>query len=79
MKMNERLYDLYHIPSHILPQEVYLMDLAEQCANLEAHVRELAVKLSARDRKMLVGYLELRDELEYQSVKTALRFSKYIK
>ena len=62
-----------------MPQDVYLQELAEQCARLEERVRALAEKLSDNDRQLLEGYLDLRDELEYQSVKTALRFSKYVK
>lgn len=55
------------------------MDLAEECAYMEERVRALMVKLPARDRELLESYLDIRDELEFQSVKTALRFSKYVK
>ena len=71
--------DLYYIPDRCLPQDVHLMDIAEHCVHLEEQVRALSKKLPARDRETLESYLELRDELEYQSVKTALRFSKYVK
>ena len=77
--MDERLNDLYDAPGQYLPQDVYLQDLAEQCAHMEERVRALAEKLSDDDRELLECYLDLRDELEYQSVKTALRFSKYVK
>lgn len=77
--MDERLNDLFYAPRQYLPQDVYLQDLAEQCAHLEERVRVLAEKLSDDDRELLECYLDLRDELEYQSVKTALRFSKYVK
>ena len=55
------------------------MDLAEQCAHMEARVRELMIRLPAFDRELLESYLDIRDELEFQSVKVALRFSKYVK
>lgn len=77
--MDERLNDLYKAPRQFVPQDVYLQDLAEQCACLEERVRTMAEKLSDEDRELLEGYLDLRDELEYQSVRTALRFSKYVK
>ena len=77
--MDERLCDLYKIPQQSLPQDIYLMDLAEECAHMEERVRALMAKLPARDRELLEGYLDIRDELEFQSVKTALRFSKYVK
>ena len=55
------------------------MDLAEECAHMEERVRALMSRLPDSDRELLQGYLEIRDDLEYQSVKTALRFSKYVK
>ena len=77
--MDKRLIDLYQIPQSSLPQDIYLMDLAEECAHMEERVRALMVKLPARERELLESYLDIRDELEFQSVKTALRFSKYVK
>jgi len=77
--VNEKLKDLYQIPERVLPQDLYLQDLAEQCAHLEERIRALAGKLPAEDRDVLENYLDVRDELEFQSVKTALRFSKYVK
>ena len=77
--MDERLYDLYRIPQNSLPQDIYLMDLAEECAHMEERVRAWMCKLPADERELLESYLDIRDELEFQSVKTALRFSKYVK
>lgn len=77
--MNEKLADLYQIPEQSLPQDMYLLDLAEHCAHLEARVRVLAERLPDAERELLESYLDIRDELEYQSVKLALRFSKYVK
>ena len=77
--MNERLNDLYRIPDRVLPQEVHLLDLAEQCAQLEQRVRDVTERLSGDDRELLSSYLDMRDELEYQTVKLALRFRKYVK
>ena len=77
--MDERLNDLYRLPPQSLPQDIYLMDLAEQCAHMEVRVRELMIRLPAFDRELLESYLDIRDELEFQSVKVALRFSKYVK
>ncbi len=77
--MNERLYDIYRIPKQSSPQDLYLLDLAEQCAHLEIRVHKLMEGLTESDRETLKSYLDIRDELEYQSVKTALKFSKYVK
>ena len=77
--MDERLHDFYNIPQNSLPQDIYLMDLAEECAHMEERVRAWLRKLPAAEREVLESYLDIRDELEFQSVKTALRFSKYVK
>ena len=77
--MDERLHDLYQIPQKSLPQDIYLMDLAEACAHMEERVRALIVKLPVKDRELLESYLDIRDELEFQRVKMALRFSKNVK
>ncbi|MGN0999863.1 MAG: hypothetical protein ACI4PO_09950 [Faecousia sp.] len=77
--MEERLKVLYRIPEKVLPQDVYLQDLAEQCAGLETRVRDIMEGLPAHDRQVPESYPDMRDELEYQTVKTALRFSKNVK
>lgn len=77
--MEERLQDLYRIGKDISPQDAYLLDLADQCAHLEMRVRDIAENLPIFDRQVLESYLDMRNELEYQAVKTALRFSKNVK
>ena len=77
--MDERLNDLYRLPQQSLPQDIYLMDLAEECAHMEERLRAFMIRLPASDRELLESYLDIRDELEFQSVKTALRFGKYVK
>lgn len=46
---------------------------------MEARVRGLIERLPATERELMESYLDMRDELEFQSIKTALRFGKYIK
>lgn len=77
--MDERLKDLYQIPKQSLPQDVYLLELAEHCAYLEERVRDLIEGLPAGKRTVLESYLDVRDELEYQSVRTARRLSKHVR
>ena len=77
--MKDRLKDLYWVAADVSPQDIYLQDLAEQCAHMEMRVRELMENLSMHDRQILESYLELRDELEFQTVKTALRYSKNVR
>lgn len=77
--MDNRLTDLYQIPEHVLPQDIYLSDLSEQCARLEERVRVIAGRLPPKERQVLESYLDIRDELEFQSVKVAMQFGKHLK
>ena len=77
--MDERLTDLYTIPEGVLPQDIYLLDLSEQCSRLEIQVRSIAQMLPAKQRQVIEAFLELRDELEFQSVKVAMQFGKHLK
>ena len=77
--MENRLKDLYTIPDHVVPQDIYLLDLSEQCARLEERVRAVAWDLPWDQRQIIEDYIASRDELEYQSVKAAMQFGKHLK
>ncbi len=72
--MDDRLRDLYTIPESILPQDVYMEDLALQCHHLEEQVQAVLAGLPHRERAILEAYIAARDELAFQSVKQALHF-----
>lgn len=74
--MDDRLKDLYQIPKQVLEQEIYIEDLAEQCSVYETRIRQIIEKLSTDDKEIVETYLDLRDELEIQTVKIAMRFAK---
>lgn len=74
--MDQRLEGLYHIPNIADYEDVCLQTLRENCVVLEAQLVELSERLSEQDRQIIEAYLEVRDELEFQSVKTALRWGK---
>ena len=74
--MDTRLRDLYTLPEKKDVQEIYLQDLSIQCANLEERVRYLMESMPIQQRQLLENYIAARDELEFQSVKRALRFGK---
>ncbi len=68
--MKKSLQDLYDLP----PVEPYLSELAKHCERLEWQILELAERLQDQERMLLVAYIDLRDELQFQSVKRALKF-----
>lgn len=68
--MDDRLKDLDRLGEY----GVYLQELRQQCAELELQLRWEAEKGSDRLQMLLDGYIAARDELEFQSVRQALRF-----
>ena len=66
--MDSRLNDLYMIPETVVEQDIYLLDLSEQCAVLEERVRTLARTLPPEQRNVIEAFLDIRGELEFQSV-----------
>lgn len=77
--MDNRLHDLYTIPESVVPQDIYLLDLSEQCTRLELQVRSIARTLPPRQRQTIEAFLDARDELEFQSVKIAMQYGKHLK
>ena len=74
--MDQRLEGLYQIPNIADYEDTCLQTLRESCTILEHQLEELAEKLPEHDRQIMKAYLDIRDELEFQSVKTALRWGK---
>ena len=74
--MDDRLLDLYALADRENLGQLYLQDLSEQCSNLEMRLREIMEHLPQADREILASYIDLRDELEFQSVKTAIKVAK---
>ncbi len=74
--MDTRLEMLYRDPD-CSEQEICLLMLREQCDTLEERlVHEVLPELSDKERQIIEVYMELRDELEFQTVKAALRIGK---
>lgn len=74
--MDQRLEALYEIPNIKDYEDICLQTLRESCASLESRLQELSERLPEHDRQIIEAYLNIRDELEFQSVKTALRWGK---
>lgn len=72
--MDERLRNLFCVPDRGAWENVYLLDLRMHCGALEERVRNLP--LSPEDRQTLEAYIDVRNELEFESVKLVLRWGK---
>lgn len=74
--MDNRIRDLYTLPNSRDVQELYLLDLSLQCAYLEERVKYVMESMPVQQRQLLEEYISARDELEFQSVRRALRLGK---
>ncbi len=74
--MNESVSDLYTAPDIDEYQDLNLLDLSEHCAALEAQLYTIANSLPPSKRQIIENYISTRNDLETETVKTALRWGK---
>lgn len=74
--MEDRLAELYHLPDITEFENVHLLTLRKHCASLEEKLYGVLERISDQDRQIIGAYIDMRDELELQSVKAALRWGK---
>ena len=74
--MEDWCKDLYNAVDVEKFQDVHLQTMWEHCVSLEEYIRDILEKLPAEDRDVIELYMDMRNELEYESVKTALRWAK---
>ena len=74
--MDKRIQGIYSIPNISEYEDTSLQVLRENCTALEEKLRETAEKMTDVDRCTIEAYLDARDELEFQLIKTALRWGK---
>lgn len=74
--MDERILDLYRVPGISQHEDIHLLTLSETCAVLEDKVYAIANKLSEKDKLIIHDYINTRNDLEFESIKTALRYGK---
>ena len=74
--MEDQILDLYQLPDIAEYEDVHLLTLSENCAVLEEQVYAIAKTLPERKRQIIEAYISARDDLEVETVKTALRWGK---
>lgn len=75
--MDERIADLYKVPNVEQYEDLHLLSLSETCAVLEEKVLKILQTLPENKRQIIQAYIYARDDLEVESVKTALRWGKH--
>ncbi len=74
--MKESLQDFYGLPNIHKYEDVSLLALSEQCNAYEEKVRIIISRLPERDKEILEDYIDLRNDLEVETFKAALRWGK---
>lgn len=72
--MDGQVADLYKLPDIKEYEDLHLLTLSENCAELEAQVYRLAKGLRDEERQIIEAYISLRNDLEVETFKTALRW-----
>ena len=74
--MDKSMSNLYRLPNIGEYEDVSLLSLSEVCAKLEEQVYLIASTLPEKERGIIENYIRARNDLEVETVKTALRWGK---
>lgn len=74
--MDGQVADLYHLPDIEQYADLHLLALSESCTVLEEQVCQIAKSLPDKQRQIIEAYISTRNDLELETVKTALRWGK---
>ena len=74
--MDHKIIDLYKLPDIDKYEDIHLLTLSENCAMLEEKVLALSQTLPEQSRLLIEDYIHTRNDLEFETYKTALRWGK---
>ena len=74
--MENEIIDLYRLPGIEKYEDIHLLTLSENCAMLEEQVLKLIQSLPKQSRLIVEEYIQTRNDLEFETFKTALRWGK---
>lgn len=74
--MSDQLKDLYRMPNIDAYEDIHLLTLSENCAALEEQVSIIAKSLTNKEQNIIKAYIDMRNDLEFETVKTALQWGK---
>ena len=75
-RMDGQIADLYHVPNIEQYADLHLLALSENCSALEEQVCQIAKSLPDKQRQIIETYICIRNDLEVETVKTALRWGR---
>lgn len=74
--VDAQVTDLYKLPNISQYADLDLLTLSESCAALEAQGYRIAKTLPDSKRQIIEAYISIRNDLEVETFKTALRWGK---
>ncbi len=74
--MDQEILEFYRLPNISECEDFSLLTLSENCAALEEKVLKMAKALSEEDYLLLEEYILMRNDLEVETFKVALRWGK---
>ena len=74
--MENGIMDLYCLPDIQDYEDVDLLALRKACTEMEEKIESVMKQIPEKDVQLLRCYMKMRDRLEYETVKTALRWGK---
>lgn len=77
MCLEKQISDLYRLPDIVEYEDIHLLTLSECCAALEQQVYAIANNLPDDSRQIIEAYISIRNDLEVETFKTALRWGKH--
>lgn len=70
------MLDFYHLPNISRYENLSLLSLSERCDALESQVQQIAALLPPDQRQVIEDYIHIRNDLDVETLKTALRWGK---
>lgn len=77
--MDDRIRQLYFLPESVFPQNYHVQELRQYAEQLEAQLLDLAQTLPENQRQTAEAYIDIRDELEFETVKIAMKYGKHLR
>ena len=74
--MDKEPINLYKLPGIDKYEDIDLLSLSESCAVLEEKVYRIIQTLLNQSRLIIEDYIHTRNDLELETIKTALRWGK---
>lgn len=74
--MDRQVTDLHKLPNIEKFENLHLQTLSENCSALEEQVYKIAQELPGKQRQIIEAYISIRDDLEVETVRAALRWGK---